>query len=63
MLSSFVTIDVFLILKVSFYILLGLFFLYLVYCIYIFIWGHIVYDIKRKVKQLEDKNNVNKNSD
>lgn len=54
--DSFVTFDIFWILKVSFYILLGLLVLYIIYRIYIFLWGHIIYDIKRKVKELEEKN-------
>lgn len=54
--DSFVTLDIFWILKVSFYILLGLLVLYIIYRIYIFLWGHIIYDIKRKVKELEEKN-------
>lgn len=53
--DSFVTFDIFLILKVSFYILVGLLVLYIIYRIYIFLWSHIIYDIKRKVKELEEK--------
>lgn len=53
--DSFVTFDIFWILKVSFYILLGLLVLYIIYRIYIFLWGHIIYDIKKKVKELEEK--------